>query len=95
MQYCVSLQTDHVDEWRMHNIWSMEELDKLLAAQLEMVEGFPLKSVAVSTTTGQKGKRQSVVRTETVVTELQETAVPADTFEIPAGYTRTEMMEGR
>ena len=25
------LQTDHVDEWRMHNIWSMEELDKLTA----------------------------------------------------------------
>jgi uncharacterized protein len=24
-----ALQTDHVDEWRMHNIWSMEELDKL------------------------------------------------------------------
>jgi hypothetical protein len=22
------LQTDHVDEWRMHNIWNMEELDK-------------------------------------------------------------------
>lgn len=73
----------------------MEELDKLLAAQLEMVEGFPLKSVAVSTTTGQKGKRQSTVRTETVVTELEETSVPADSFEIPAGYTRTEMMEGR
>jgi hypothetical protein len=27
----VALQTDHVDEWRMHNIWSMEELDKLMA----------------------------------------------------------------
>ena len=26
------LQTDHVDEWRMHNIWSMEELDKLTAS---------------------------------------------------------------
>ncbi|MBP1778650.1 MAG: hypothetical protein H6Q86_4661, partial [candidate division NC10 bacterium] len=26
-----ALQTDHVDEWRMHNIWSMEELDKLMA----------------------------------------------------------------
>jgi hypothetical protein len=26
-----ALQTDHVDEWRMHNIWSMEELDKLTA----------------------------------------------------------------
>ena len=25
------LQTDHVDEWRMHNVWSMEELDKLTA----------------------------------------------------------------
>ena len=26
-----ALQTDHVDEWRMHNIWNMEELDKLTA----------------------------------------------------------------
>ncbi|MCX5733788.1 MAG: aldo/keto reductase [candidate division NC10 bacterium] len=25
------LQTDHVDEWRMHNIWNTEELDKLTA----------------------------------------------------------------
>lgn len=25
------LQTDHVDEWRMHNVWSLEELDKLTA----------------------------------------------------------------
>lgn len=23
------LQTDHVDEWRMHNIWSFEELDRV------------------------------------------------------------------
>ncbi|MGA2158086.1 MAG: aldo/keto reductase [Dehalococcoidia bacterium] len=23
------LQTDHVDEWRLHNVWSIEELDKL------------------------------------------------------------------
>jgi uncharacterized protein len=26
-----ALQTDHVDEWRMHNLWNMEELDKLTA----------------------------------------------------------------
>lgn len=26
-----ALQTDHVDEWRMHNVWSLEELDKLTA----------------------------------------------------------------
>lgn len=25
------LQTDYVDEWRMHNVWSMDELDKLTA----------------------------------------------------------------
>src|SRR4030042_5395166 len=23
------LQTDHIDEWRFHNIWSLEELDKV------------------------------------------------------------------
>jgi aryl-alcohol dehydrogenase-like predicted oxidoreductase len=26
-----ALQTDYVDEWRMHNVWSMEELDRLTA----------------------------------------------------------------
>lgn len=70
----------------------MEELDRLIAAEMERVEGFPLKTVAVSTTTGQKGKRESTVRTETVVTELEETSVPAGSFEIPDGYTQTEMM---
>jgi len=25
------LQTDYVDEWRMHNVWSFEELDKITA----------------------------------------------------------------
>lgn len=25
------LQTDYVDEWRMHNIWSIQELDKITA----------------------------------------------------------------
>jgi len=25
------LQTDHVDEWRFHHVWSMEELDKITA----------------------------------------------------------------
>jgi hypothetical protein len=70
----------------------MAELDELIAAEMEKVQGFPLKSVSVSTTTGQKGKRESTVRTEMAVTELEEVAVPAETFEIPAGYTRTEMM---
>ena len=25
------LQTDYIDEWRMHNVWSFEELDKITA----------------------------------------------------------------
>jgi hypothetical protein len=25
------LQTEYVDEWRMHNVWSVEELDKVTA----------------------------------------------------------------
>jgi len=71
----------------------MEDLDELIATEMEKVDGFPLKSVAVSTTTGQKGKRQGTVRTETLVKLLEETSIPAGTFEIPAGYTQTEMME--
>lgn len=69
----------------------MEQLDELIAAEMEKVEGFPLKTVSVSTTTGQKGKRESSTRTETVVTQLEETSVPPATFELPAGYTRTSM----
>jgi hypothetical protein len=72
----------------------MEDLDKLIAAEMGKVQGLPLKSVSVSTTTGHKGKREHTTRTETVVTELEKTSVPAGTFEIPAGYERREMMEG-
>ena len=30
-QSLLRLQTDHIDEWRMHNIWSVTELNKLTA----------------------------------------------------------------
>jgi hypothetical protein len=72
----------------------LEDLDRLITAEMDKVEGFPLKTVSVATTTGQKGKQQTV-RTETVVSELEEVSVPAGTFEIPAGYERTEMADGR
>jgi len=26
------LQTDHIDEWRLHNVWSLEELDKVIGS---------------------------------------------------------------
>ena len=69
----------------------IEDLDALIAAEMEKVEGFPLKTVSVSTTTGQKGKRETTTRSETVVTVLEETAVPEATFELPAGYERVSM----
>ena len=70
-----------------------EELDELVAAEVGKLEGFPLKTVAVSTTTGQKGKRSQETRTTTEVTSLDGSAdVPAPTFELPAGYTRSEAL---
>ena len=32
------LQTDHVDEWRMHNVWSFDDLDELLCARAASLE---------------------------------------------------------
>jgi hypothetical protein len=67
------------------------DLDELVAAEMATVRGFPLKTVSVSTSTGQKGKA-STSKTTMEVTSLDRSAtVPAGTFELPAGYTRTEM----
>ncbi len=69
------------------------ELDELVEAEMGKVRGFPLKSVTRSTTTGQKGKRSSTTVMTTEVTELDRSAdVPASTFEIPEGYTRSEAL---
>lgn len=69
------------------------DLDAMIAAEMAKVQGFPLKSVEVSTTTDAKKGKQSVSRTETeVVTLDRNAAVPAASFEVPAGYQRTEMM---
>lgn len=74
----------------------IEGLDKLIQSSMEQTKGLPLKSVIVSTTTGQKGKRETTTRTETEVTLLEKTSVPDSTFEIPAGYTEQQMqMEGQ
>jgi hypothetical protein len=69
-----------------------EQIDKLISAQMSQIQGFPLKTESVSTTTGQKGKHESTARQETVVTELEKVGVPDSTFEIPKGYTETQMM---
>lgn len=68
-----------------------EDFDNLLSAQWQIVEGFPLKSVSVSTTTDQQGESQTT-RSVMEVTDLQVVSVPAERFEIPAGYTETQLI---
>ncbi len=71
----------------------LEDLDKLIAGEMDKVKGFPLKSVTVMETTDQKGRRQSST-TVMEVTELKSAAAPAALFEIPAGYTRATLDAG-
>ena len=70
-----------------------EEFDKLIAAEAVKFEGFPLKMVTVNTTTSKKGNRAQTTRSTMEVTQLDaNAAVPASTFEIPAGYEKTELL---
>lgn len=71
----------------------LADLDELIAAEMGKVQGFPLKTVEVATTTGKKGKRESETRTTMEVTTFERNAsVPASTYELPAGYTKTEIV---
>lgn len=68
------------------------EIDELLEAEMSKVHGVALKMEQVTTMTGEKGTRSSTSRTSMEVTELERgVSIPPGTFEIPAGYTRTEM----
>lgn len=68
-----------------------EQFDRLIKAEMEKVSGYPLKTVTVTTTTDKKG-RQNTSRSTMEVTQLDTNAnVPADSFEIPAGYEETQM----
>jgi hypothetical protein len=72
-----------------------EDLDKMIAAGRERIQGFPLKMSSVSTNTDKKRGKQTVTRTSMEVTQLDTSAsVPASAFEIPAGYTETQMRVG-
>ncbi len=68
------------------------EFDKLVSADAYKLTGFPLKIVAVSTTTSKKGKAQTT-RSTMEVTQLDaNAAVPATAFEIPKGYEETQLL---
>ncbi len=62
-------------------------LDRVISKEMEKVQGFPLKSITVSTSSrGKKKKKQSTSRITTEVTTLRQTSVDAKRFEIPANY---------
>jgi hypothetical protein len=68
------------------------QFDKLVSAEAAKLrlEGFPLKTTTVSTTT-QKGK-QRVSRSTQEVTQLEARSIPDSTFEVPAGYKETQIL---
>lgn len=68
-----------------------EEFDKLINTELGKLEGFPLKTVVVSTTTNKKGKSTQQTYTNEV-TVLREESIPGSTFEWPSDYTETEII---
>jgi Domain of unknown function (DUF4412) len=69
-----------------------KEFDKLLTSSAGKFQGFPMKSVTVSTSTQQKGNKQTVTHVTMEVTQFDAGAsVPASAFEIPAGYKETQI----
>lgn len=68
-----------------------EQLDKLIATEMKKVQGFPLKSVTVSTTKGKKGK-ETVTRTTMEVTALERADVADASFALPVGYKETQLL---
>jgi hypothetical protein len=68
------------------------QLDSLIAAEMNKVNGFPLKRVS-RTTTESDGTKQ-IFRNEMEVTELKVVPVPLSRFRIPPGYKEQKPAEG-
>jgi hypothetical protein len=66
-----------------------EQLDAMIAAEMNKVPGFPLKRISV-TTTESEGRKQTF-RNEMEVTRLTVRPVPLSTFQIPATYKEQPM----
>lgn len=68
------------------------DLDEMIDAEVgKGIQGVPLKMLAVTKSRDQRG-RETTATTTMEVTALREEPVPAATFALPAGYTRTEML---
>lgn len=62
-----------------------EDLDQMMKATMEKVQGFPLKRIVATTTEDSTDNRQTVKMTAEV-TALKPSNPAANLFEIPAGY---------
>lgn len=69
-----------------------EQLDRLIAKEMDKIHGVPLKSVTVTTTTDTKKNETRTTTMTTEVTKLDTMSVPSSTFEIPAGYAETQLL---
>jgi len=69
----------------------IESYDRLVAAEMAKIPGFPLKVHTVTTTTDKNGKTQTTTVTMEVTT-LQTMPMPESTFALPAGYKEISLL---
>lgn len=70
----------------------IEDMDKLMKAEMSKIEGFPLKKITVLTSASGSGKGAAPQTTTTTmeVTEIQTVSPSGSMFEVPAGYQKTK-----
>ncbi|MEP7086005.1 MAG: hypothetical protein ABI884_01625 [Gemmatimonadota bacterium] len=70
----------------------MAELTKQLTAQyMKMKKGLPLKRI--TTSVGGEGAHQHTTVMTTLITNVKKAPISPNVFEVPAGYTKVEMMD--
>ncbi|MBL7076598.1 MAG: hypothetical protein ISS31_03910 [Kiritimatiellae bacterium] len=68
----------------------IEDIDKLIADEAGKVKGFPLRTIVKSTTTDQRGRKQTT-ETVTEVTDMKKLKPNPKIFVIPNTYTEEQM----
>lgn len=71
----------------------IEQIDMLTERLMQQVKGFPLKQTTVNKTADASG-RTSVSRTTMEITGIKNTGIPAERFEVPAGYVNKDLTPG-
>lgn len=71
-------------------VTSNDEFNRLIRAEMNKVEGLPLKTITVH----RSGKSDRTVVIERMVTLLREEEVPEERFHLPQGYVEIPMTSG-